>query len=252
MPIVIAVDIDGTITDSPLHWGGMNTLGRATWGFLRTTGLAEGIMRRAKPIPEAVEWLQRVAAQGIGIRYVTAREVRYRKPTKVWLDSCAFPYPLEAVDLLSGVMEAYGEASAPAPAPGAAAAASLWLRPPGVSVVEHKARSVLGCSLLLEDQLEIAEAVDRRLVEREVSPIVRPLIVHITSWQLQARLLDRLVAFPALVETVKLAPEHDRECYKRSECEPCPHYRENGKGGDCVSPYEAARKAALALAEERT
>jgi len=183
----IAVDIDGTITASPLHWGGMGTIGRGVWGFLRETRLAERIMRGAKPHPEAVEFLWWADAQGIAINYVTAREERYRELT----------------------LDCFREWGVPRPPFDRAA---VELRPPGTSVVTHKAACVLGSQLYLEDQLEIAEAVDRRLAAQSDLPAwldlpacVKPLIIHLTSWQLQGPLLRRLI----LARPRQGAPEAD-------------------------------------------
>ena len=165
----IAVDIDGTITNSPLHWGGMGTIGRGVWGFLRETRLAERIMRGAKPHPEAVEFLWWAVAQGVVISYVTAREERYRELT----------------------LDCFREWGVPRPPFDRAA---VELRPPGTSVVTHKAACALGSQLYLEDQREIAEAVDRRLAARlDLPACVKPLTIHLTSWQLQGPLLRRLI-----------------------------------------------------------
>ena len=164
---------DGTITDSPLHWGGASVVGSIVWGLMKRAHLAERAMRRAKPIPEAVIWLRRAATQGHAIRYVTAREKRYFDLTADWLQE-------HGLDFQRSTMR---------------------LRPPHLGAVSHKAEQVAGAALYLEDQLEIAELVYRRLLDLSFGDEPLPLVVHLTSWRLQMRLLDLCMMQVAVAES---------------------------------------------------
>lgn len=158
----ICVDIDGTITTNPLHIGGFSWWGYALWWLLRVTGLADVIMRRARPNPAAITWLRAFADMGWHVRLVTAREERYWDLTHEWLRENRLGW-----------------------------AHDLRMRPPGQSSVGHKAywtSKRKGCLLYLEDQLEIAEEV-QKLLGRDA-----PIILHMTSWELLAPVLRMVLA----------------------------------------------------------
>jgi len=163
---VVVCDIDGTLTRQELSFlRGHRRLGDAVWKFLVATRLAERLLRRALPDPDALALLREFHEAGWYIRLVTAREARFMHLTVEWLREHDVPY------------------------------GDLCMRPPWLDAVEHKVScltviprvsSRLPC-LYLEDQLEIAEAVQERLGEPA------PLIFHVTSWRLLRPVLRRLM-----------------------------------------------------------
>jgi uncharacterized HAD superfamily protein len=133
----LACDIDGTLTASPLHFGGYNSkISILIWSTLSATGIAKILLKRSKPNRQGVDWVKAFHVMEWRIRLVTAREIKFRDLTKRWLDKYHVPYD------------------------------SLEMRPPGISIVEHKYIRVDkrgGVSLYIDDDRELGEEVEKIL-----------------------------------------------------------------------------------------
>ena len=127
---IVCVDIDGVLDrDQFSRYGGLGAFGKAVWWALRSTGVAERLMREAVPDVLAREWLGVLRSKGYRIVLLTARLEQYRKLTEEWLKRHCIPY------------------------------GTLDMRRPDESIEAHKlavARRSAGCVLLIDDTMRFA------------------------------------------------------------------------------------------------
>lgn len=130
--MIIGTDIDGTLTTSPIHCGGLGVVGRLVWGFLRATRLADRIIRRAHARHWVCEIARKLYDAGHEVRIITAREERYRLLTQEWLRKHEIHYH------------------------------HLIMRPRGLETMSFKVAAVAACDVYWEDQQEIIDELKAR------------------------------------------------------------------------------------------
>ncbi len=130
--MIIGTDMDGVLTTSPIHCGGLGAVGKIVWGFLRATRLADRIMRRAQPRAWVCAAARKLHEVGHEVRVITAREERYRLLTQEWLRKNEVHYH------------------------------HLIMRPRGLDTISFKVAAVAACDVYWEDQQEIIDELKAR------------------------------------------------------------------------------------------
>ena len=89
---IIGTDIDGVISDSPLHFGARSRFLRGLWRVSDRLGLSQPIMARAHPRPWVVEWLRGMASAGHIIWIITQRGYKHLDFTEKQLARWGVPF----------------------------------------------------------------------------------------------------------------------------------------------------------------
>ena len=132
---IIGTDIDGVISDSPIHFGARSPFLRGLWRVSDCVGLSQPIMSRAHPRPWVVEWLQAMSKAGHPIWIITHRGCKHYDFTERQLARWEVSF------------------------------AHLFTFPGG-DPVEFKANIARLCDLMLEDQQELIDGIQARLGDR--------------------------------------------------------------------------------------
>ena len=129
---IIGTDIDGVISDSPLHFGARSRFLRGLWRASDRVGLSQPIMSRAHPRPWVVEWLQAMSRAGHPIWVITHRGCKHYEFTEKQLRGWGVPF-------------------------------SHLFTFPGGDPVAFKANIARFCTIVLEDQQELIDGMQATL-----------------------------------------------------------------------------------------
>ena len=129
---IIGTDIDGVISDSPLHFGARSRFLRGLWRVSDCVGLSQPIMSRAHPRPWVVEWLQAMSRVGHPIWVITHRGCQHHDFTERQLTRWEVPF------------------------------AHLYTFPGG-DPVAYKANIARFCAIMLEDQQGLIDGMQAQL-----------------------------------------------------------------------------------------
>ena len=130
--MIIGTDIDGVISDSPLHFGARSRFLRGLWRMSDYVGLSRPIMSRAHPRPWVVEWLQAMSEMGHPIWIITQRGYKHSEFSERQL--CRWGVPFSHIFCF-----------------------------PGGDPVDWKAAIARPCRLYLDDQQELLDGIRARL-----------------------------------------------------------------------------------------